>query len=166
MPTRLKVIEMPVPTALAQLVADYLAFCRAKGLSPRTTGNASSHPLAACCCSGAQREEITQPDRSTSRALSRLTSDLLANGGKRGRSPPTRSTPPRVPSTTSSAGLHQRQPRGLLHPQPAGAAGRGAGGADCSAAGSIREDHLRRHYVARSTGPGAERPAKPTLPCY
>lgn len=80
----LKVLEPAPPGALAVLVEDYLAHCRAKGLSPKTVRDNYGFVLKGVFLPWAARESLTEPRQLTPRALDRFTSELLEKGGSRG----------------------------------------------------------------------------------
>jgi integrase len=73
-----------VANRLDLLMADYLAHCRAKGLAPNTVSGAYAFPLNQVFLPWCVKQGITEPEQLTSRALDRLASDLLENGGARG----------------------------------------------------------------------------------
>ncbi len=66
------------------LVGDYLAHCRAKGLSPKTVRGSYGFVLKGVFLPWCAREGLTQPAELTPRALDRFTSELLEKGGRRG----------------------------------------------------------------------------------
>ena len=75
----------PAPsTRLEALVEDYLAHCRAKGLSPKTIRDNYGYALKGVFLPWATQEGITEPSDITSRALDRFSAHLLEKGGKRG----------------------------------------------------------------------------------
>jgi site-specific recombinase XerD len=80
----LKVVEPAPPTALMGLVEDYLAHCRAKGLSPKTVRDSYGFVLKGVFLPWCAREGLATPTELTPRALDRFTAELLAKGGKRG----------------------------------------------------------------------------------
>ena len=67
------------------MVEDYLASCRARGLSPKTIRDNYGYALKSMFLPWAAGEGITEPDEITSRVLDRFTAHLLEHGGKRGR---------------------------------------------------------------------------------
>src|SRR5215472_16233511 len=69
----LKVVEPAKPTTLEGLVEDYLASCRARGLSPKTIRDNYGYALKSVFLPWAAAEGITDPDQVTSRALDRFT---------------------------------------------------------------------------------------------
>jgi integrase/recombinase XerD len=82
----LRVVEGPVETsALHQLVDDYLASCRARGLSPRTVDGAYGYPLRQVFLPFCQAEGVTDPAQITSRLLDRLSTQLLGKETRHGR---------------------------------------------------------------------------------
>lgn len=80
----LKVVEPAPPSALEGLVEDYLAHCRAKGLSPKTIRDNYGFVLKTVFLPWCAREGLDKPSELTGRALDRFTSELLEKGGKRG----------------------------------------------------------------------------------
>lgn len=73
------------PSSLSRLVEDYLADCRARGLSPKTLRDAYGYPLRQVLLPWCQDLGISEARQIDVRVLNRLTSHLLDNGGKRGR---------------------------------------------------------------------------------
>lgn len=86
MPT-LEVVTEPQPlTPLAQLVEDYLATVRARGLSPKTIEDYQRilrRVLLPFCAE--QRPPVEEPAHLTRRVLDRLAGHLLEQGGPRGK---------------------------------------------------------------------------------
>ncbi len=80
----LRVVEPTKPTPLEGLVEDYLASCRARGLSPKTIRDNYGYALKSMFVPWATGEGITEPSQITSRVLDRYTAHLLEHGGKRG----------------------------------------------------------------------------------
>ncbi len=82
---------MPEPTtavrapAIVRLVEDYLAACRAKGLSPKTVKMAYGYPLRGVFVPWCERQGIVQASELTTRRLEHFSSELLEVGGKRGK---------------------------------------------------------------------------------
>jgi hypothetical protein len=70
---------------LQRLVNDYLADCRARGLSPKTLKDAYGYPLQQVQLPWCERRGITEPRELDQRTLNQLTSDLLEVGGRRGK---------------------------------------------------------------------------------
>ena len=85
MPDLQVVAPAPAQTALSRLVDDYLASCRARGLSPRTVDGAYGYPLRQVLLPFCQREGIKEPAELNNRALVRLTNELLERTGPSGR---------------------------------------------------------------------------------
>src|SRR5438874_11536049 len=85
---KLTVVEPAGPTAVAQLVEEYLDHCRAKGLSPRTVKTSYGYPLRSVLLPWCGREGITQPNGLTTRALARLTAELPERGRTLGQLSP------------------------------------------------------------------------------
>src|SRR5437879_12868497 len=69
------------------LVEDYLASCKARGLSPNTLKNSYGYPLRKVLLPFCEREGITDAAGLTSRALDRLAGPLMDEGGQRGARP-------------------------------------------------------------------------------
>jgi hypothetical protein len=67
------------------LVEDYLADCRARGLSPKTIKLAYGYPLQHVLLPWCKARDITEPAQLDNRVLNRLTSELLETGGRRGK---------------------------------------------------------------------------------
>ncbi len=85
-PTRgpeLKVVAPPA-SAIERLIDDYLASCRAKGLSAKTVKYSYGFPLRGVFLPWCAREGITEPAQLTNRLLERFTAELLERGGKEG----------------------------------------------------------------------------------
>lgn len=81
----LTVVEPDAPSALEQLVEDYLASCRARGLAPRTITEAYGYPLRRVFLPFCAERGVTAPDQVTRRLLDVLSSRLLEEGGSRGK---------------------------------------------------------------------------------
>jgi len=73
------------PTALDRLIEDYLSSCRARGLSPNTVDQSYAYPLKGILLPWAQRNQIEDVSGLDRRALDQLSSELLEQGGARGR---------------------------------------------------------------------------------
>jgi len=73
------------PSGLARLVEDYLAHCRAAGLSPKTIRHAYGYPLRSVFLPWCAERSVEKPEQLTSRVLDRFVADLLEHGGKRGQ---------------------------------------------------------------------------------
>ena len=71
------------PTALARLIEEYLAACRARGLAIRTVREAYRYPLMEVFLPFCADEGIEEPGQVTKRMLDRLTTRLLDEGGKK-----------------------------------------------------------------------------------
>lgn len=84
MPKRPAVVAAPDRTALELLVDDYLAWCRARGLSRSTVDQAYSYSLRHVFLPWAARAGITDAEQLDERALDRFTAELLEHGGPRG----------------------------------------------------------------------------------
>jgi integrase len=72
------------PPAVAALVEDYLAACRAKGLSPKTVKLAYGYPLRGVFLPWCSRSGVHTPADLTTRLLERFSAELMEHGGKRG----------------------------------------------------------------------------------
>jgi site-specific recombinase XerD len=81
----LTVLPQPKPTAIEQLVGDYLAACRARGVSPKTIRFSYGYSLTAAFLPWCARQGITEPAQLTSRLLDRYSAELLEQPGKRGQ---------------------------------------------------------------------------------
>jgi hypothetical protein len=78
-------VVTPAPASrLETLVEDYLAHCRARGLSPRTIRDNYGYALKGVFLHWAAGQGITEPSQITNRLLDRFSADLLERGGKRG----------------------------------------------------------------------------------
>jgi integrase/recombinase XerD len=82
--TKLTVVPGAAGGALGALVEDYLAACKARGLSPNTLQNSYGYPLRKILLPYCERGGITEPAALTSRALDRLAGQLMDDGGPRG----------------------------------------------------------------------------------
>ena len=67
------------------MVDDYLADCRARGLSPKTIKLAYGYPLHHVLLPWCRARDIAEPVQLDNRVLNRLTSELLETGGRRGK---------------------------------------------------------------------------------
>ncbi len=85
MTTKLTVVPGTVGGPLATLVEDYLASCKARGLSPNTLQNSYGYPLRKVLLPFCERQGIREPAQLTSRALDRLAGELMDDGGSRGQ---------------------------------------------------------------------------------
>jgi hypothetical protein len=65
------------------MVDDYLADCRARGLSPNTIQLACGYPLQHVLLPRCQARDIAEPVQLDNLVLNRLTSELLETGGRR-----------------------------------------------------------------------------------
>jgi integrase/recombinase XerD len=70
---------------LQQLLDDYTASCRARGLSARTVDGAYGYPLRHVFIPFCNEEGITEPGQITGRLLDRLSAQLLERDSHRGR---------------------------------------------------------------------------------
>jgi integrase/recombinase XerD len=73
------------PSQLQVLVADFLASCRARGLSSRTVDSGYGYPLRSVFLPWCAEQGITEVGQLNQRALDRFTSGLLEHGGRSGR---------------------------------------------------------------------------------
>lgn len=80
----LKVVDAGPATPLQALANEYLAHCRAKGLSPKTIKDNYGYALKGVFLPWCERKGIHEPGQINSRVLDRFTADLLEIGGKRG----------------------------------------------------------------------------------
>jgi site-specific recombinase XerD len=71
--------------AIEGLVEDYLAACRARGLSPKTVKLSYGYPLRGVFLPWCCRQGITDAPALTTRILERFSAELLEHGGARGQ---------------------------------------------------------------------------------
>jgi integrase len=81
---KLTVVETATPTALASLAHDFLADCRARGLSIRTV-EAYAYPLTREFLPWCATEGISEPSQLTPQLVGGFSTLLLDEGGKRGQ---------------------------------------------------------------------------------
>jgi site-specific recombinase XerD len=81
----LKVVAPTPASALETLVEDYLAHCRARGLSPNTVNQAYRYPLKGILLPFCAQQGITDVSGLANWALDRLSVQLLESGGRGGR---------------------------------------------------------------------------------
>jgi integrase/recombinase XerD len=81
---KVKVIRGAKGTALDQLVDDFLASARARGLSPRTVEGAYAFILKHVFLPFCTRENVTKPDQLNNRLMDRLSTELQSTPGRRG----------------------------------------------------------------------------------
>jgi site-specific recombinase XerD len=81
----LKVVTPTPASALQTLVEDYLAHCRARGLSPNTVNQAYRYPLRGILLPFCAQQGITEVSTLTNRTLDKLSAQLLEGGGRDGR---------------------------------------------------------------------------------
>jgi site-specific recombinase XerD len=81
----LKVAEPAALTLLEGLVRDYLASCRARGLTPSTVNQAYAYSLQDVFLPWRARVGVETVDQLDQRALDRFTFCLLKDGSKRGK---------------------------------------------------------------------------------
>jgi site-specific recombinase XerD len=81
----LTVLTQPEPTPIEQLVGDYLAACRARGVSPKTIRFSYGYSLNAAFLPWCTRQGITEPAQLSSPLLDRYSAELLEQPGKRGQ---------------------------------------------------------------------------------
>ena len=70
------------PPPIARLVGDYLAACRARGLSPRTIKSGYGYPLLHVFLPFCAEQEITEVAEVDNRTLNRLSAKLMDSGGR------------------------------------------------------------------------------------
>lgn len=81
----LTIVETRETTPLDRLVDDYLASCRARGLSPKTVKFVYAYVLKSVFLPFCRREGVNQPDQVTRKVLDRFSTGLLDTGGSNGR---------------------------------------------------------------------------------
>jgi integrase/recombinase XerD len=81
----LTLVEPREVTPLDRLVDDYLASCRARGLSPKTVKFVYAYVLKSVFLPFCRREAVKQPDQVTRKVLDRFSTELLDIGGAKGR---------------------------------------------------------------------------------
>lgn len=81
---KVKVVRGVKGTVLDQLVDDFLASARARGLSPRTVEGAYAFILRGVFLPFCAREGITKPEQLTNRLMDRLSNELQSVPGRRG----------------------------------------------------------------------------------
>ena len=79
----LTVVPPQAPSALERLVEDYLAACRARGLSPATVNNSYGYPLKRILLPFCGRRGIEEVAGLDNRQLNALSGELLEQGGAR-----------------------------------------------------------------------------------
>jgi integrase/recombinase XerD len=77
----LSVVRPAPPTALERLVDDFLASCRARGLSPATLERGYGHPLRRVFLPWCTAQGVEGVEALNQRVLDRFTSSLLTDGG-------------------------------------------------------------------------------------
>lgn len=80
----LTVVERKPVTQLEQLAEDYLAWCRARGLSTKTVKFVYAYALQQVFLPFCAREGITSAAAVNRRVLDRFSTELLESGGRRG----------------------------------------------------------------------------------
>lgn len=80
----LTVVKQKPATELEQLAEDYLAWCRARGLSTKTVKFVYAYALQQVFLPFCAREGITAPAAVNRRVLDRFSTELLESGGRRG----------------------------------------------------------------------------------
>ena len=98
----LTLVKPEVPTALRRLSDDFLAHCRAKGLSPKTWRDAYRYALEEVFLPWCAEQGITEPAQLSTRVVERFTTHLLEDGGRRG------------PLSKASVGSYSRSVRAFL----------------------------------------------------
>jgi integrase/recombinase XerD len=81
--TDLRIVK-GAPSPLARLVDDYLVYCKAKGLSPKTVKGSYGYPLLHVFVPWAAENGIESVEQLASRDMDRLSAELIDAGGKRG----------------------------------------------------------------------------------
>ena len=81
---KVKVVPGTKRNALEQLVDDFLASARARGLSPRTVEGAYAFILKSVFLAFCDRAGISQPEQLSNRVMDRLSTELQSSPGKRG----------------------------------------------------------------------------------
>lgn len=81
----ISVVSPPTTSSLEVLVEDYLASCRARGLSPSTINQAYRYSLVDVFLPWCRLHEITSTSQLDQRTLDRFTGELLSEPGKRGQ---------------------------------------------------------------------------------
>jgi integrase/recombinase XerD len=81
---KIKVVKGSQRTGLEQLVEDFLASARARGLSPKTVEGAYSFILTGVFLRFCGREGITKPEQLNNRLMDRLSTELQSMPGRRG----------------------------------------------------------------------------------
>jgi integrase/recombinase XerD len=76
---------MSSTTSLTDLIEDYLADARARGLSPKTLKDAYGYPLQKVFLPWCERQGVTEAAQLDARAMNRFTAELLEHGGRRGQ---------------------------------------------------------------------------------
>ena len=76
------ILKAPEKTPLDRLIDDYLAHCRARGLSSKTVKFVYAYVLRNVFTPFCQREGITEPSQVTRRAMDRFTTELLDGSGR------------------------------------------------------------------------------------
>jgi integrase len=82
--TRLRVVPSTRPSPLVQLVDDYLADVRARGLSPKTIKYGVGWPLHEIFLPWAADNDISSIDQLDNRTCNRFSAHLQEHGGKKG----------------------------------------------------------------------------------
>jgi integrase/recombinase XerD len=81
----LTLVEPRDLTPQDRLVDDYLASCRARGLSPKTVKYVYAYALRSVFMPFCRRQEVKQPEQVTRKLLDRFSTELLDTGGARGQ---------------------------------------------------------------------------------
>ena len=98
----LTLVKPEAPSALRRLSDDFLAHCRAKGLSPKTWRDAYRYALDEVFLPWCAEQGITEPAQLSTRVVERFTTHLLEDGGRRG------------PLSKASVGSYSRSVRAFL----------------------------------------------------
>jgi integrase/recombinase XerD len=81
----IRIVTLATSSSLERLVEDFLASCRARGLSPATLGRGYGPPLERVFLPWCAQNGITSVEQLDQRAVDRFTSKLLTEGGDRGQ---------------------------------------------------------------------------------
>lgn len=76
--------EVQGPAVIGGLVDDYLAACRAKGLSPKPIKFAFGYPLKGVFVPWCGRIGVVAPSELSTRLVERFSAELMETGGRRG----------------------------------------------------------------------------------
>ncbi|MGH7866656.1 MAG: hypothetical protein ACREP9_03245, partial [Candidatus Dormibacteraceae bacterium] len=88
MPDKPTPLVSPATSAISNLIDDYLAHCRASGLSPKTVGYTYRYPLREVLFPFCSKNQIIEPEQLTNRVMNRLSNQLHEEGGATGKLSP------------------------------------------------------------------------------